>query len=102
MNDRLIKVPAGTRPTKCSGYLQEGGSCAQQIYWVREVVRGGMRAIPVDCSGPDGQTPSEAADDSQLDLLSGQTVVRDGFGYSHAGVCPDRMRIAANREARTA
>lgn len=95
--DRLIKVPAGTKPTLCTGHAI-GGSCKQPVFWVRD--RYGV--VPVDCDGPDCQRPSESKDRDQADLFSGTAQVRDGFGHSHSAVCPDRALFAERARMRAA
>lgn len=97
MSDRLIKVPAGTRPATCTGHAI-GGTCAAPIFWVRDR----FGSVPVDCDGPDGQRPSESKDRDQADLFSGKVDVHDGFGYSHSAVCPDRALFAERARMRDA
>lgn len=95
--DRLIKVPAGTKPTTCAGHAI-GGSCKAPIFWVRD--RYGN--TPVDCDGPDSQRPSETKDASQGDIFTGTAKVFDGFGRNHAAVCPDRALFAERARERAA
>ena len=81
----LYKVPPGTKATTC-----KGPNCRKRVYWIR-TERG--KALLIDCDVEGGQHPSEASDASQLDILSGATTVREGFGVSHFTSCIDAERF---------
>jgi hypothetical protein len=80
-------VPAGHASARC-----KGSTCRAVVYWMRD----GERAVPVDCSVDGGIVPSETADASQIDLLSGATPeIRNGRGVHHMSVCPCAKEFGA-------
>lgn len=87
MKERFYVVPAGHHSSRC-----RGSACGAIVYWLRD----GERAVPVDCSIDGGITPSETADASQIDLLSGDAPeIRDGRGVHHMTVCPCKAEFGS-------
>lgn len=84
----FIKVPAGSRPTRCNG-----PRCGAMIYFVHNPVSG--RMVPVTCDVDGGKRPSESKERGQLDAFSsGEALVYDGRGVSHFTDCPDADRFS--------
>lgn len=80
---KMIKVPAGTRPSYC-----RGPKCGKRIYFAHNPETG--RLTPIDCDVDGGKRPSEQKQRGQLDMLvGGEAEVYDGKGCSHFLTCSD-------------
>lgn len=87
---RWYVIPAGTKPSQCSG-----STCRALVYWIHEP---GGRAVPVDIDVQGGEAPSDTSDASQLDAFRGSATVFEGRGVHHMTECPDKEEILGRRQ----